>query len=588
MTKDRNKLDSKFKNFWLKKSKIIDWQKPPKVAVIKKLNNYTWYNDGLLNIYENCITKHIILKLGSKVAITTIDNEKNITNYTYEQIDEKVNLFINFLYNNYNFNKKKKLKMMIHSSASLESAITMLACSKLGIHFSVIFEELEEKAIISRINLFHPHIFFTRVDKKKFIKKFKNKFFLKSNNILFYEDFKKNKKIKNINIKNKLFKSNNDFFTLFTSGSTGIPKGVTHSTGGYMVYAKYSCKKQFGMNQNSIVLTASDAGWINGHTYSLFGPLSFGATTILLESPLLILDKNLLKKILFLKVDILYLPVTIIRMMKSLFKNSKLIKNTIKVVGSMGEPLAPSIGAWYVNFFGKKNNSIVNTYFQTETAGIICSPRFDKNNKLNPHGSVGNPLSKFIKINQLDELNAKEIKITTPWPGCMKNILNGKKEWNKYWDSKGNFRLFDLATKKKNNIYIHGRVDDVMNIRGHRIGSEEIESIVLRVKNISECCAVAIEDKLEGSKLNLFVISSKKLSAKIEGEIFLNFGSFAIPKNIYYLKELPKTRSGKILRRLLRSILIDPKQKFHGDITTMLNPKAINDIKKCILKNDQD
>ena len=107
MTKDRNKLDSKFKNFWLKKSKIIDWQKPPKVAVIKKLNNYTWYNDGLLNIYENCITKHIILKLGSKVAITTIDNEKNITNYTYEQIDEKVNLFINFLYNNYNFNKKK-------------------------------------------------------------------------------------------------------------------------------------------------------------------------------------------------------------------------------------------------------------------------------------------------------------------------------------------------------------------------------------------------------------------------------------------------------------------------------------------------
>ena len=211
--------------------------------------------------------------------------------------------------------------------------------------------------------------------------------------------------------------------------------------------------------------------------------------------------------------------------------NKNIKVNNINSLGSMGEPLAPSVGEWFSNFFNRNKKAIVNTYFQTETSGIICSPKFNQTINTSPHGSVGNTVTNFIKLNKFNKFK-KEIKITTPWPGCMKNIINGKREWLKYWDNNGNFKLFDLATREKNNIYIHGRTDDVINIRGHRVGSEEIESALLTKKEISECCAVGINDKLEGSVLNIFVVSKKNIDKLIEKEIFSNFGAFAIPKNI--------------------------------------------------------
>ncbi|MDA7714946.1 acyl-CoA synthetase [Candidatus Pelagibacter sp.] len=573
--------DNLFNKYWLKKSMIVNWTKQPSSA-LTKFNN--WYTFGTLSVYDNCIKKNLNPRQKNKDAIITIDNNKKIKKYTYAETDQLVNDFIHFLKDNYKFIFFKKSKMMIHSSASIESAISMLACTKMGIHFSVIFEELEEKAILSRIKLFKPDIFFTKLNKINFDKKFNNNLIQNKNKILYFEDFTKNRNINPKKNNSKIVKSNDDFFTLFTSGSTGTPKGITHSYGGYLVYAKFTCQSQFGMKKKSIVLTASDAGWINGHTYSLFGPLSIGSTTILLQTPLLVLDKDILKKILSFNIDILYLPVTIIRMMKSLFKNSTLKKNKINTLGSMGEPLAPSVGKWYANFFGNKKKAIVNTYFQTETAGIICSPKFNQISKKVPHGSVGSPATKFIKLNKPTK-KINEIKITTPWPGCMKSILNGKKEWQKYWDKNGSFKLFDLATKRNKNIYIHGRTDDVINIRGHRVGSEEIESAILKKKEVLECCAVGIDDPLEGTVLVIFIVSSKKINNIIEKEIFENFGSFAIPKKIYYLSELPKTRSGKVLRRLLRSILLNPKKKFYGDTTTLLNPNVIKQVQN-LLSND--
>ena len=164
----------------------------------------------------------------------------------------------------------------------------------------------------------------------------------------------------------------------------------------------------------------------------------------------------------------------------------------------------------------------------------------------------------------------------------MKDVINGKSEWNKYWDNKGNFKLFDLATKNNNNIYIHGRNDDVVNIRGHRIGSEEIESIILRIKKITECCVVALPDKLEGSKIYLFVVSDVNLDKNIEDMIISNFGTFAIPKKIFYVNQIPKTRSGKILRRLLRNILNNPNLKNYGDTSTILNLDSLKNIQKII------
>ncbi len=573
-------------NFWLKQSKLIEWQKNPTIAFKRKSDNFIeWYPDGKINIYNNCVTKNLALNLGKKIAIFFVNEKKEIHSFSYEELDKKVNIFSNLILKKLNNKSHLKQRVIIHSSASIEATISMLSCAKLGIHFSVIFEDLAPEAISKRIKLLKPNLLITRYDEKKF----KNKIFkkIKKHNlkIIYFNDQEFLKNIKNVKIiKNRNYPSNKDFFTLFTSGSTGIPKGIVHSSGGYLVATKYTSMSQFGMDRDSIVVTASDAGWLNGHTYALFGPLSLGATTVLIQKPIMLLDEKLLKKILNLKVTILYLPVTLIRMMKSIFNKSKFQTKYLKTLGSMGEHIAPSVAEWFADHFTNKKNAIVNAYYQTENGAIISSPTFKEKISSAPHGSAGKLVTKFIKTNKLLKNKKNEMKITTPWPGNMKRIINGKKEWKKYWDSSGSFRMFDLATKKKGNLYIHGRVDDVINIRGHRIGSEEIESITLKIKEIFECCAISISDDIEGHVIYLFIVTKEKdIDEKIFKNIISNFGSFALPKKIYYLKELPKTRSGKILRRLLRSILLDPHSKINVDLTMMPNKKVLDDIRKKII-----
>jgi acetyl-CoA synthetase len=576
-------------DFWLKNSELVKWYKRPNKAVIKKNNKFIWYPDAKLNVYYNCITANIESGLNKKIALYVVNNKKQVKTYTYENLDYKISIFLNWLEFNRVNTSSTKTKAMIHTSSSLESAVSMLGFAKIGFHFSVIFEDLEDEAIIKRVLLFKPKVFITRFKRNDFVKKYIKLYkVLKKQKIkvLFFSNFLKTKQNKKKKFHTKFFSSNKNLFTLFTSGSTGEPKGVTHSTGGYFLYTKFTCQNQFGMNKESIVLTASDAGWINGHTYALFGPLSFGSTSILLEKPISILDLELLKRILNLKVSILYLPVTLIRLMRSIFGNSIIKSRYLITLGSMGEPLAQSIAKWFSKTFSNKNKSIVNTYFQTETGGIIASPRYNQKIMSAPHGSVGSLASNFIKINNLSSKISKEIKIVTPWPGCMKSIINGKKVWNKYWDTNGNFRLFDLAITKKKNIYIFGRMDDVINIRGHRIGSGELEAIVLKSKKVSECSAISINDEIEGNQFILFIVPkmfSDNLKYEIEKLIKLNFGTFAIPKKIISLNMLPKTRSGKILRRLLRDISLDPYKKTYGDLSTILDKDVVVEIKKKLI-----
>ncbi len=573
----------KLKEYWLKQSKKVHWYKKPKITLTKKKNNYVdWFPDGKINIFYNCITKNIELGLGKKIAIYFVNREKKIQSFSYYDLEKKINIFCDLLLKNLKRKKTSKAKIMIHASASIESAISMLSCAKLGIHFSVIFEDLAPAAINKRISLIKPDLLVTRFEKKKFNNLISLNLNFSKSKIIYFNNLSILNKVKIIKktFPKEVF-ANKELFTLFTSGSTGVPKGIVHSNGGYLLATKYTCQKQFGMTKSSIVLTASDAGWLNGHTYALFGPLSFGASTILLESPMLLIDEKFLKKILNLKVTILYLPVTIIRMMKAIFGLKKFQTKYLKTLGSMGEHIAPSVARWFSNAFTNEKKAVVNCYYQTENGAVIFSPTYkDKTNKI-PHGSAGKASSKFLKINKLDNKNKKEIKLLTPWPGNMIKVINGNSEWKKYWDNKGNFRMFDLGTVKNGNLFVHGRSDDVINIRGHRIGSEEIESTVLKIKEVFECCAVSLDDEIEGNKLFLFIVTKNKIeNDKIIKQINSNFGSFALPKKIYQVKELPKTRSGKILRRLLRLILLNPEKAQKFDLTVMLNKKVIKDIIK--------
>ncbi len=440
-----------FKKFWLKTSKLIFWKKEPIKVFKKKNKNYIdWFPDGKLNIFFNCITINLRKGYGKKIAIYNVDKEKKITNFSYNDVSKIANNFSDFLSKKIKKDLERKT-VIIHGSASLETAVAMLSCSKLGIHFSVIFEDLAPEAILKRVKLIKPILFITRFEKNKFRKQILGKIKSHENLDVVYINYEKISKLKRREIlsEDKPFNSTKDFFTLFTSGSTGTPKGIVHSYGGYLVATKLTCQKQFGMNRNSVVMTASNAGWLNGHTYALFGPLSLGATTILLEDPMLLLDESLLRKILRLKVSILYLPVTLIRLMKSLFQNKKFKSKYLLTLGSMGEHLAPAVAEWFANSFTNKNKAIVNAYYQTENGAIICSPTYkDKIYKV-PHGSVGKPVTKFLEINSISTTKKVELKLKTPWPGNMKRILNSQKDWNKYWDEKGNFRMFDLVTKKK-------------------------------------------------------------------------------------------------------------------------------------------
>lgn len=590
-------------SFWKKKINLLSWKKKPsKILILKKNNKNHWFPNGKLNLSFECIDANIKKGLGDKKAIIFIGNDEKLITLTYNDLLGCVERFCHILKTNYKINQKKRV--LIHASASFESAISMLSCARLGSCHSVVFQDLQEDAMSTRVKLFKPDLIITRDDddniKNKFLtKKIKNK---DQKKILIFRNFPskmslnfcdskkilKDKNLKKLKI-SKAYKSMNKLFVLFTSGSTGEPKGILHSTGGYLTYAKYSCLNFFGMTQKSIVLAASDAGWINGHTYALYGPLSIGATSIILESPMLILDKEILKNLIYeKKITILYLPVTLIRILKSINKNKKFNNHNIKTLGSMGEPLAPDVGKWFSKIFNH-NKAIVNTYFQTETGGVITAPRYRNYPKDNPHGSVGNPNAIFgLKLLKNKKQTKGDIILQNPWPGCMIDIINGNTIWKKYWTKEGSFNMFDIGSfDKTNSLNIHGRNDDVINIRGHRIGSEEIESIVLKINGVIECACVAIPEKIEGYNLILFVVCKNnhnfnKLQNIINKKILNNFGSFAIPKKIYLIKNLPKTKSGKILRRLLRDIVINPKLKNYGELSTILDINVIKNIKKSI------
>ena len=563
----------------------------------KRLNTY---NKIFEKYKDNDILFKVIKKDGKIKLLNKIKCKKYSENFSY-LIQKNIDLNL----------ESKQSKLMAIISASEESIIFMLSSLKLGTHHCICFEDLSEIAILKRIEIFKPQLI---VCKSNLVNKIRNvlKEYKDKSVSMLVIDIDNIKESEN-NFSNKSYDhyySNSSLFTLFTSGSTGTPKAITHNVSDYLDYAKYSSNYFFGINNKSTIFTAVDAGWINGHTYAFYGPLLLGAISIIIENPILISMPELLADYLAnLKVDCFYTSVTQLRLIKSVVENKKTIfdftKNEINLdrIGSCGEPLAHSVGKWASKFFGPKRLSIVNTYFQTETGGVLVAPR-DEDGFNKDYSCVGKPNSD-LGINIASELMSKsnlekegldpnELLVCKKWKGIFKEIISDKE--SKYFTEEGFFRLSDIGYfDKEGYLFIGGRSDDVINVSGHRISSSEIESVSLSFNKIIDACAVSIPDDLSGNRVVLFINSYendlerlKNIKFELKQRIIKNLSEFHLPKEIYFFKNLPKTKSGKMMRRIMRDLVNKKSFDDSQDYSTLTNMKKFLESRNNFIKYSEN
>ena len=560
---------------------------PPKTWLEKEtsIQNFNLYQKILKNYKDSEIVFKVIKEDQSIVKISKFELIKKTTSLV-NQIE-----FITQERDDAN-----QLKMMAIIGASEESVIFMLSSIYLGAHHCICFEDLSDEAIYQRINIFNPHIILCRSKLELKLNNIKVKY--KLNDLKLHVIDLSSLIGDKSNIKTRLAKSykyKSKLFTLFTSGSTGLPKAIVHGGGDFINYAEFTTKYYFGIGKEKTMFSAVDAGWINGHTYSFYGPLLLGGKSIINEYPLLITMPNLIGKYFEeLKPDCFYTSVTLLRLIKSVTPKNKNIydffreKNkyfAIDRIGSCGEPLAHSVGEWSIKFFQPKRKTIVNTYFQTETGGILVAPR-DEDNLPNDYSCVGKP-SKEIKIvlaNQIknekelknEKLHPNELLICNRWDGVFNEVISDRSM--DYFTKTGEYRLHDVGYfDEKGNLFIGGRSDDVINVSGHRISSSEVENISMTLERINEACAVAVKDELAGSKVILFFSSTNvqkeeilKIKSNLNNLIFKKLTKYHVPKEIYYFKCFPKTKSGKIMRRIMRS-LVERNFDQNKDYSTISN-----------------
>ena len=374
--------------------------------------------------------------------------------------------------------------------------------------------------------------------------------------------------------------SNHPLFALYTSGSTGKPKGIIHSTGGYGVFAWFTMHYSFDIKKRDIFWCTADAGWITGHSYLTYGALLHGITSLIVAGApdypaedrwWEILEKN--------KVSVLYTSPTAIRLLrkygtKSLSKRAFL---NLRIIGSVGEPLNPDVAKWFAKYVGKNKATLIDTWWQTETGGHMIVTPLGLKTKL---GKAGLPIPGVaIALHTADGSRAKigqsgVMVITSRWPGALINCLHDSKRYAAYWNIEKEFFITgDIARQDKDGYFqILGRYDDVMNVSGHRIASAEVENAALTHPSVAEAAAIGIPHKIKGEAIKLFctlkagIYESESFASEIKNCVVRDIGSYAKPEVIEVRAKLPKTRSGKIMRRLLRAEVLG---KDIGDLSTL-------------------
>jgi acetyl-CoA synthetase len=601
--------------FWKRIGQRLDWIKPP--TKIKNVSfdrddlHIRWYEDGELNVSANCLDRQLE-KRGDKVAIIFEgDDPKNSRRITYRELHAEVCQFANTLKN---LGVAKGDRVAIYLPMIPEAAVAMLACARIGAIHSVVFGGFSPDSLAGRIVDSQAKVVITADEGLRASKHIPLKvnvdaalerpgtssvetvivvrhtggaINMKSPRDRWYHTLMEGQ---STDCPPTPVEAEHPLFVLYTSGSTGKPKGVLHTTGGYLVYISYTHELVFDLREDDVYWCTADVGWVTGHSYVVYGPLCNGATTVMFEGVpnypdhsrfWQVIDKH--------QVTIFYTAPTAIRalMREGEAPVKKCSRQSLRILGSVGEPINPEAWEWYYNVVGERRCPIVDTWWQTETGGIMISPL--------PGAIATKPGSATLPFfgvkpaivdaegTVLEGAAEGNLLITDSWPGQVRTIYGDHQRFiDTYFSAyPGNYFSGDGARRDEDGYYwITGRVDDVINVSGHRLGTAEVESALVAHPKVAEAAVVGCPHDIKGQGIYAYVslvageTGSDELRTELIAWVRKEIGPIATPDYLQWASNLPKTRSGKIMRRILRKIGENKPDQL-GDITTLADPGVV-------------
>ncbi len=604
--------------FWGEAAKKLDWIKP--FTQVKNTNfspdqyQVEWFADGELNVSENCLDRHLKEHPHKPAIIWEGDHPSRHKIISFEALHDEVCRFANVL-------KKRGVtkgdRVVLYMPMVPEAAIAMLACTRIGAVHCVVFGGFSPDSLASRIDDSQAKVIITAdsgmrggkpiplkenvdaalalegtdsVSHVIVVHRTGNPITMQENRDLWYH-----MEIMSVNdiCPPEPMKAEDPLFILYTSGSTGKPKGVLHTTGGYLTFVNTSFREVFDLKQDDVFWCTADVGWITGHSYVLYGPLSNGTTTLMFEGvpqyPTWARTGHIVDKH---NVTILYTAPTAIRAMMregdAFIRESD--RSSLRLLGSVGEPINPEAWNWYYSVVGESRCPIVDTWWQTETGGFMITP-LPGATALKP-GSATRPF--FGVQPALVDAEGQELEgeaegnlvIKDSWPGQMRTIWGDPERFIEAYFATypGSYFTGDGARRDKDGYYwITGRVDDVLNVSGHRLGTAEIESALVAHEHVAEAAVVGMPHDIKGQGVAAYVTlqadtpESEELRKELVGWVRKVLGPVATPDAIYWAPALPKTRSGKIMRRILRKIAANELDSL-GDTSTLADPQVVDQL----------